>query len=91
MADGVSSGRCPCSNCRTGKCQCIQCREGPGINFQVSHQLYDEIMSGVVAERERRRRERGGSLERQIRVRRWGEINTGRTEDRETIRNEIEE
>lgn len=91
MADGM---RCPCSNCRTGKCSCPECSEGPGINFK-RHHVDDDLRRAIIADiaRERARiyDSRAPSVERQ-RVRRWGDIEiTGRTEDRETIRNENEE
>jgi len=83
--------RCPCSYCRTGKCNCRECREGPGIDFKAKNDLRDSIMMDVIRERAAIRDLRSPSIERQ-RVRRWGDIETtGRTEDREVIRNETEE
>lgn len=84
---------CDCHNCRTGKCHCRQCKDGPGINFlneRSGATLMDEIMRDVRNERLKIKELRAPSPERQ-KVRRWGDIDTGRTENREEIRNALDE
>jgi hypothetical protein len=82
---------CACSACTTGKCQCPECRPGPGIDHERDRALVSQIRRDIAVERIRIREQRAPSIERQ-RVRRWGDIvPTGRTENREEIRNELDE
>lgn len=82
---------CGCPACVSGKCDCRECRPGPGIDFEAEQALAHEIRRQIAVERLRIREQRAPSIERQ-KVRRWGDIGTtGRTENREEIRNEMED